>query len=199
MAYREGYQNFSRVAGGAHIRRSGAQRCMKSRYTVPVNVTIREYREEDRQALLRNIQELQEHIACLDPLKRHRKGETFDTEAYVERLFEKIQQASGILYLAVDGGKVVGLVAGIVPKHTNDDLLEIFPHKDGRIVELYVHPSQRGKKIGVALMEKVEEYLKDQGCVGCHVDCFAPNTPALGFYHKCGYTDRLVTLFKLFG
>jgi ribosomal protein S18 acetylase RimI-like enzyme len=161
-------------------------------------VIIRPYTEADYDALLKGMHELQGYIADIDPLHRHRKGSTFEAKAYLHRLFENLEADNGRLYLAFDGERMIGFVAGIVPnKQSPDDLLEIFPSKDGKILELYVDRSYRGKQIGRILMENIENYFKSAGCVACHTDCFGPNDLAHTFYHKYGYFDRLITLMKI--
>lgn len=159
---------------------------------------IRQYRETDREALVACLGELQQYIASLDELKRVRLSADFDGEAYVSRLLEKVQERQGAIYLADDGGRIVGCIAGIIPETTKDDALEGYPSKDGKILELYVQPAYRGQKIGQSLMQAMEQYFQKNGCIGCHVDCFAPNVNAHEFYLSLGYVDRLIALLKIF-
>lgn len=159
---------------------------------------IRQYRDTDRAALVATLRELQLYICSLDELKRTRQSADFDGEAYVCRLLEKVQ-GQGVIYLADDEGKIVGCVAGVISERNEDDLLEAYPSKDGRILEPYVQSGHRGQKIGVRLMQAIEQYFRDHGCIGCHVDCFAPNIDAHKFYVSLGYVDRLISLLKLFG
>lgn len=159
---------------------------------------IRKYRDADRADLIASITGLQAYIASLDDLKRARQPTDFDADRYVQRLLEKVKAHQGAIYLADDGGKLIGCIAGIIPENTEDDDLEAYPSKDGRIVELYVQSGHRSQKIGLRLMQAMEEYFKDAGCVGCHVDCFVPNVDAHTFYLKLGYVDRMTALLKLF-
>ncbi|MBI3619231.1 GNAT family N-acetyltransferase [Candidatus Peregrinibacteria bacterium] len=160
-------------------------------------VKIRQYREADKAALVACLSELQQHIASLDPLRRIRFAEDYNGEAYVQRLLEKIQSKNGTMYLADDNEKIVGCIAGIIPGNAVDDDLEAYPSKDGKILELYVHPSYRRKQVGLGLMCAIEQYFQEAGCKGCHVDCFAPNLGAHEFYIKLGYIDRVTTLLKI--
>jgi GNAT superfamily N-acetyltransferase len=57
--------------------------------------------------------------------------------------------------------------------------------------------AERGQKIGVRLMQTIEQHFRDRGCIGCHVDCFAPNVDVHEFYRSLGYDDRLISLLKL--
>lgn len=160
-------------------------------------VEIREYCNADQTALVACMKELQAYIASLDDLKRTRIPTDFDEERYVQKLLKKMSERNGMIYLADNGGKIAGCIAGIIPKDTEDNDLEGYPSKDGKILELYVHPGHRGQKIGLRLMQTMEQYFKTAGCIGCHVDCFAPNVDAHKFYLKVGYVDRLTTLLKI--
>jgi ribosomal protein S18 acetylase RimI-like enzyme len=161
-------------------------------------VEIRQFRDADKPALVERIKELQAYIASLDELDRTRRSGDFDAEWYVQRLLDKVSKHDGVIYVADDGGAIVGCIAGTIPENTEDDDLEIYPSKDGNILELHVQHGYRGQRLGLRLMQEIERYFREYGCAGCHVDCFAPNAEAHGFYHKVGYTDRLTTLLKIF-
>lgn len=104
----------------------------------------------------------------------------------------------GAIYLEDDNGSIAGCIAGIIPALTEDDILEGYPSRDGKILELYVQPNYRGQQVGFGLMRAMEQYFQQAGCKGCHVDCFAPNVAAHTFYRKLGYVDRLTTLLRVF-
>src|ERR1700722_18079049 len=139
--------------------------------TIPVqsrhmSVEIRPYRQADQPALVERIQELQAYIASLDDLNRSRRSADFDAERYVRRLLEKVSQQAGVIYLADDEGAIVGCIAGTIPENTEDDLLEAYPSKDGRVLELHVQQGRRGQSVGLRLMQQIEKYCREQGCVG---------------------------------
>ncbi len=159
---------------------------------------IRKYHDVDRAGLIASITGLQAYISSLDDLKRERLPADFDADRYVQKLLEKVKAHHGVICLADDGGKLIGCIAGIIPENTQDDDLEAYPSKDGRILELYVQSGHRSQMIGLRLMQAMEQYFKDAGCVGCHVDCFVPNVDAHKFYLKLGYIDRMTALLKLF-
>jgi ribosomal protein S18 acetylase RimI-like enzyme len=162
-----------------------------------MSVEIRPYWDADQPALVERISELQAYIASLDDLNRSRASADFDAERYVRRLLEKVSQQAGAIYLADDAGAIVGCIAGTIPENTDDDILETYPSKDGRILELHVQHGRRGQRLGLRLVQQIEKYFREHGCVGCHVDSFSPNAEAHAFYRKVGYTDRMTTLLKI--
>jgi ribosomal protein S18 acetylase RimI-like enzyme len=46
------------------------------------------------------------------------------------------------------------------------------------------------------LMEKVEEYFRQEGCENSRVEVFEPNVGARQLYQKLGYRDRMIELIK---
>jgi len=174
---------------GSEDRNRGKERLMPTE--------IRQYRDTDESALVECIKELQAYVASLDDLQRIRLPADFDGDRYVQRLLEKVIAQNGVIYLADDGGKVVGCIAGAISQRTEDDDLDGYPTKDGKILELHVKLGQRGQHIGLRLMQALEQHFRAAGCIGCTVDCFAPNVDAHDFYHNVGYADRDITLLKI--
>ena len=157
--------------------------------------SIRKYNETDRPELLRLMEELQDYVTGVDPLKRVERREGFG-EAYTEWLLGVIAEADGVIYLAERDGKIVGCSAGIMPKQPLHDVLAGVPSKFGRVQEMYVDEKFRGEGIGKVLIEKCEVYFKQNGCDVALVEVFAPNKSAYEFYRACGYADRDINLMK---
>lgn len=159
-------------------------------------IAIRQYRAEDRPAILPLMAELQEHIAKIDPLRRIKVSSDFDTEAYVDHLLSVLSRENGLLLIAEEAGILFGFIAGSVPVDTEEDLLDHYPAKEGKIHELVVSEKYREKGIGKLLMEKMEQSFRDQGCTYVRVGCFAPNMGTHAFYEKCDYIDRYIEMLK---
>jgi ribosomal protein S18 acetylase RimI-like enzyme len=159
-------------------------------------ITVRPDMAEDRPALLRLLTELQSHLASLDPQNRLQTADEFDAETYIDHLFSTLEQNNGSFFVAEEKGTVLGFIAGSIPKEDPEDLLDHYPAKEGKILELVVSESYREKGIGRLLMEKMEEELRRQGCEYIRVGCFAPNTGTHAFYKKCGYDDRYIEMLK---
>jgi ribosomal protein S18 acetylase RimI-like enzyme len=159
-------------------------------------VSIRPFEPADHPALRRIITELQTHIASLDPLQKVRKPEDFDARRYVDVLLKTLDNESGILLVAKENGILLGFIAGSIPPQIEEDLLDHYPTKEGKIHELVVSEKRREKGIGRMLIEKLEEQFRIQGCEYVRVGCFVPNTGTHAFYEKCGYSDRYVEMLK---
>ena len=67
----------------------------------------------------------------------------------------------------------------------------------GWVNYLAVAPERRGQGLGRALMQRVEESLKDRGCPKLNVQVRASNAAAMSFYRHLGYaSDDAVALGK---
>lgn len=67
----------------------------------------------------------------------------------------------------------------------------------GWINDLGVHPSQRGRGLGRALMDAAEGRLRALGCPKINLQIRDGNTEALAFYEAIGYTrDPVVSYGK---
>jgi ribosomal protein S18 acetylase RimI-like enzyme len=67
----------------------------------------------------------------------------------------------------------------------------------GWVNYLAVAPEHRGQGLGRALMQRVEESLKERGCPKLNVQVRAANAEALRFYRRLGYAqDEAVALGK---
>jgi GNAT superfamily N-acetyltransferase len=160
-----------------------------------MEVAIREYCGSDKRALVRIMEELQDYLVSIDDLKRERRMPEYG-ENYTERTLQNVAKNNGIIYVAEDRGRIVGLVAGIMPEQTREELLEHVPFKRGVVLELIVDEGYRGKRVGTLLMKKIEEYFKKNGCSVSGVDVFFPNKQAYHLYSKLGYRERDIWMTK---
>lgn len=157
---------------------------------------IRTFFPRDRDALVQLMIELQDHIASVDPLKRLRTPQDFDAEKYVDHLLVQMKNENGIILIAEEREEPIGFVAGSVPSALDDDNLDHYPAKEGKVNELVVSEKHRGKNVGRALMEELERHFQKNGCEFVRVGCFAPNVGTHAFYEKCGYGDRYIEMLK---
>jgi ribosomal protein S18 acetylase RimI-like enzyme len=159
-----------------------------------MEVTIRKYRGSDRASFVRLMEELQDYLVAIDDLKRMRRMPEFG-ESYTRKL-EKVAENNGIIYVAESEGRIVGLVVGIMPGQTKEELLELIPSKRGNVLELVVENRCRGKGVGRMLMESIEDYFKQNGCSILGVEVFSPNKNAYLLYSKLGYRERTIWMTK---
>jgi len=160
-----------------------------------MEVEIREYRSSDRTAFVRLMEELQDYLVSLDDLKRMRRTPEYG-ESYTERTLQNVAKNNGIIYVAETKGRVVGSIVGIIHEQTREELLEHVPFKRGVVLELIVEVEYRKKRVGTLLMEKIEDYFRQNGCSVAGVDVFFPNKIAYRLYCRLGYCNRDIWMTK---
>jgi len=160
-----------------------------------MEVTIREYRGADRTEFVRLLEELQGYLVSIDDLKRERRMPEYG-ESYTERTLQNVAKNNGIIYVAETEGRIVGLIVGIMPEQTKEDLLEHVPFRRGVVLELIVEDGYRRKGVGTMLMKKMEGFFKQNGCSVSGVDVFFPNKIAYRLYSKLGYRERDIWMTK---
>jgi ribosomal protein S18 acetylase RimI-like enzyme len=158
---------------------------------------IREYRPEDQQAVASLMEELQRHIAVIDPLQRHFCKQGYG-DRYTADVVQRTQEGDGVFLVAEANKAIIGCMALLTIDHqqTDIELLGVHPLKDARVIELVVGAAVRNQGIGRQLMRAAEEFARSHACDGIRVEVFSPNTDAHRFYEKLGYTDRIVDMLK---
>lgn len=157
-------------------------------------VKITKYKGE-KEVLIKFLEELQDHIIEIDPLKRFVRLPGYG-EKYANELLERVEKQNGFILFAEVENIPAGVIIGIVEELSEKDLLECVPSKIGTILQLFVKNEYRSKKIGSLLMERAEEYFQQQGCDVIYVGILEPNKKAHDFYQKMGYQDRVIELMK---
>lgn len=116
---------------------------------------------------------------------------------YVNNLLKEIKAGKGIILFAAEDDCMVGVIAGII------DVLPVGEtvghkkkYKSARVLELYVDPNFRGKKIGFFLMDEIEKYFLKKKCDQIKVEVYIPNKNAHAFYQKQGYQNESIDLIK---
>lgn len=109
---------------------------------------------------------------------------------------EEVRNNNGKCYVAVENDKAIGLIMGIIPDYDKYDYLDYKCPKRGIITELIVTSKIRSNGIGKELMDKMENYFRDNNCEYVLVDVFAYNENAINFYEKKGYHSRMHTDIK---
>lgn len=83
-----------------------------------------------------------------------------------------------------------------MPEQTKEDQLEHVPMKFGEVLELVVKAEYRGRGIGTMLMNKLEEYFKENHCNIAGVGVLVPNKNAHRLYSTLGYKNRSTYMTK---
>lgn len=160
-------------------------------------ISIKNYSIEDKELLIQFIEDLQDYLVQIDPLKRLRRLPLYG-QKYIADLLKKIKENNGAIFIARIESVPVGFIAGTIKIQDEENLLECIPTKAGRVQELIVSEKHRGKKIGSQLMQKIEEYFQQQNCTIVRVEVFEPNESAHNFYKKLEYRDRVIDMIKTF-
>lgn len=160
-----------------------------------MSVTIREYTENDKATLIKQVESLQKHIVEVDPLRRQILSPGYG-EDYTDKLLKAIGEKKGKIYFAEEGQNTLGFIAGTIQPEPKGGTLEVVPSHPAWIRELYVIEEARGKGVGSFLMTTLEDYFKSKGCDVILVGVFAPNIDSHSFYESKGYVDRDITMLK---
>ena len=156
---------------------------------------IIEYEEKYLDDVRDLLVELEEYIVSIDKDNLDQVGNNYREQMALYDL-EEVKNNSGKCYLALEGSQVIGLIMGIIPKYDQVDYLDYKCPKRGRITELIVTKKVRSNGVGRKLMDKIEEYFKDNNCEYVFVDVFAYNDNAINFYDKKGYHSRMYDMIK---
>ena len=160
-------------------------------------IKIRPYKSTDYKKIVKFEEELQDYLVQMDPLKLIRRTKEFST-VFINDIFDQIKKFSGRIYIAEipDKKQIIGFIAGIIRKSSKLDMVQNIPLMRGRVIELYVEPEYRGKKVAAKLMNEMEKYFKNKKCTIMKVEVFKPNTRAHRFYEKCGFQERVIDMIK---
>lgn len=136
--------------------------------------------------------ELQEHLVKIDKEKYHIMGKEY-RELYFQKMMEEIRENNGKIYLYEEQKHIIGFVAGII-NNEEESTYDFKPPKRGRITELIVSKEYRGKHIGKDLLEKMKQYLKQEGCQKVMIAVFGYNENAIRFYENNGFHVRMIDM-----
>jgi ribosomal protein S18 acetylase RimI-like enzyme len=148
----------------------------------------RTYTPADHGALKQMVIALQAYERGFD------EGRVEPTEAfaewYIKKLFAVLQRERGLTLMAEVDGKAVGFVSGFVDEEWE------YREQYFYIAKLSVLPEHRGKGIGSALIQAMEEHARRQGFKRVGIGVISPSERVYGLYHRLGYADHLVRLRK---
>lgn len=114
-----------------------------------------------------------------------------------EELFDIIADDGRPIFVAEDGGVVVGYAFCIFQQHIKNNILTDI--KTLYIDDLCVDESCRGKHIGKALYEYVIDFAKNAGCYNVTLNVWSCNKAALKFYEKQGLVPQKLGMEKILG
>ena len=156
---------------------------------------IIEYEDKYLEDIRDLLTELEEYIVSIDKDELDQVHPEYHEKMALVDL-EDVNKNNGKCYLAIENDKAIGLIMGTIPPYDEYDYLDYKCPKRGIITELIVTSKIRSKGVGQALMDKMEEYFKSNGCEYSLVDVFAYNEMGINFYDKKGYHPRMHTDIK---
>lgn len=137
----------------------------------------------------------QVYLAGLDPLKRFEVREG-GAERYTEWLLSEVAKNGGTIYVALDGEKVVGTIAGFINEQDEEGKLCVHPTKPAELQDLYVDDAYRSQGVGARLVKTLEDYFKSKGRDEIWVGALIANPRSVAFYEKCGYSAHFAEMVK---
>ena len=139
--------------------------------------------------------ELEEYILSIDEDNLDQLHEDYRDKMAILDL-EEVKKYNGKCYLYIENDKAVALIMGTIPPYDEYDYLDYKCPKRGEITELVVSKNIIGKGIGQKLVDKMEEYLKNESCEYIKLEVFAYNNNAINFYEKNKYHNRMIDMIK---
>ena len=150
-----------------------------------VNFTIRIAQLEDRLALVRLMEALQD---AERELSLNRSPGFAVGDAHLAYLEELVREQNGQIYVAESREGIVGFVICFVEKMEEGDLHVIESEREyGYISDLYVVPTMRKHRVGAALMQAAEQHFLNLDLEIARVGLLCSNELAAKFYQKAGY------------
>ncbi len=113
-------------------------------------------------------------------LNRDEMGYDYPLDKTKEKLLRLLQSSSDKIFVAVDGGKVIGYI------HVNDYDTLYAPHFKN-VMGIAVSAEYKRKGVGRALISKAEEWARESGAEGIRLVSGSSRTGAHEFYRRCGY------------
>lgn len=155
---------------------------------------ILEYESKYDNDIKNLLEELQEYIISIDPYHFNIMNDDYKEKIY-EKDMDEVQKYNGKIYLALDSNQIVGLIIGVIRKPLIEFDYERLNNM-GEVIELIVTKKTRSKGIGYQLLDKMENYFKEQNCNTINIDVFGYNDIGQNFYFKNGYHNRMMTVSK---
>ncbi len=151
-------------------------------------LTIRPVSTEDRAALGRLAGELVRLFHRMDP-DRFIPGEGVD-EGYGAWLLKEASAELGRVFVAIDGGNLIGYVFVRREPRNWMELLD----EHGKVHDLMVREGTRRRGVGRLLMEHAMGALREMGCERIVLSTAAVNETAQKFFASLGFRPTMVEM-----
>lgn len=149
-------------------------------------VVIRQANEEDRTFIF----ELSPYLAEVAKLDWHSAE---DIQKMQDNYISEMLAKTSVPHVTLIA-EVKKIPLGFVHVRTHKD--GIRGETCGTVPLLAVSPQSQGLGLGKILMEFAEKWTKNQGCRLLHLEVFANNSKANGFYENIGFKPEMLHLVK---
>ena len=156
---------------------------------------IRLFKAADRAQIERIMDDFGDEIATMDPQGRCIRKPGCGTE-FARQMLDDASGPGGIVLVAEDNGRIVGFASGRVETRAERERLAVIDFRNGIVPELYVSPDWRRRGVGRALLARLDQHFRGQGCQASVIEVFAPNDEARTFYRSLGYEERDIWLYR---
>lgn len=160
------------------------------------SITYRLYKPSDKAEFIRCIEKMQDYFVTLDTLGWQRRRKDFGPRYVNEKLLADLKKYSGELHVAMDGKKMVGFIFGTIENMTGLDLSYFKPERVGWIYVLFVDHDYRNKKIGTALMKRLESFFASEGCTLVRLEAQGNVDQLATFYSRHGFKPWQLHMVK---
>jgi ribosomal protein S18 acetylase RimI-like enzyme len=143
-------------------------------------VTIREGREEDLDSILDLVLRLKRLNGEFDPLLKVRDDAAAKARDYLKQALGDRRRY--LVLVAEDGGKVVGVLKADIRERIFYE-----PTMEGSIIDFYIMPEYRRRKLGEEMLNKASQILRERGAQLITAEFPSMNQIAVNFYTKRGF------------
>ena len=153
---------------------------------------IRKVQKSDREQLIKLFWEftknskrnfISEDLSQFDEYKNQEATYNKDADDYCAGKF--------VVVVAEENGKLVGYSAAKITEKPERVL-----DKEAYVEDWFVEEDYQGKGIGEELFDALLEELKRMGCTHVRLDAFTTNQKAIDIYHKYGFIDNTIEMYK---
>lgn len=107
----------------------------------------------------------------------------FNSKQHVRHVNNYIKNDSNRIFLAFEEKKCLGYLKSEIRER------EPFLQKVGYIAEVFIVPQSRGKQIGTQLLDKAQEWFRQNKITWSTVSSHTLDNEAIAFWEKKGYED----------
>ena len=153
---------------------------------------IEPYRPQDLPALVCFMDALQEHERALVPELKPGPEIARSRSDYINR---RVAERNGVALLAKADADSIGFASAWLDRDA-DPLLKEEEQGRGLVSDIYVVPEWRRRGVASALLARLEEEMRAQGCRRMAICAKAANVMAVECYEAAGYRAYEIILWK---